>query len=55
MKKKILIIFCIIIIIFLEVGNNFSLKDAPIDINTQQNCRNIHDTVQKGETLLVFL
>lgn len=52
MKKNfLLIIFCIIIIIFLEVGNNFSLKDVPIDINTQQNYRTIHDTVQKGETL----
>lgn len=52
MKKNfLLIIFCVIIIIFLEVGNNFSLKDAPVDINTQQNYRTIHDTVQKGETL----
>lgn len=52
MKKIfLLLIFCIIIIIFLEAGNNFSLKDAPVDINTRQNYRTIDDTVQKGETL----
>lgn len=49
-----LIIFCIVIIIFLQAGNNFNLKGAPVapvDINTQQNYRDIRDTVQKGETL----
>ena len=50
-KEFLLIIFCVIVIIFLEVGNNFSLKDAPIDITTQQNYRTIRDTVQKGETV----
>ena len=52
MKKKfLLIIFCIIVILFLEVDSNLYLKDAPVDINTQQNYRTIHDTVQEGETL----
>jgi murein DD-endopeptidase MepM/ murein hydrolase activator NlpD len=52
MKKEfLLIICCFIIITFLAVGNNFNLKDAPVDINTQQNYRTIRDTVQKGETV----
>ena len=53
MKKIfLLLVFCsIIIIIFLEAGNNFSIKDTTVDINTQQNYRTIRDTIQKGETL----
>ena len=52
MKKKILlIIFCIIVILFLEVDSNLYLKDTHVDTNTRQNYRTIDDAVRKGETL----
>ena len=53
MKKGfLLIMFCIIVIILLEVGSNLNLTDVPVDINTRQNYRTISDTVQKGETVI---
>jgi len=53
MKKEfLLIIFCVIVIVFLEIGNNLNLKDTPDEINLRQNYTAVNDTVQKGETLL---
>ncbi len=52
MKKEfLLIIFCIIVILFLEVDSNLYLKDTQVDTNTRQNYRTIDDAVRKGETL----